>query len=179
MPRGAQQQRNNVSTDVGRCPPSLVSAASVQFRLHARRGAVDVDPDVVTGGHAEMQRLSGIGRYLPKGATAPMQHAASWRVLAEAASGSQRLEETGAVVDDQGPGTAVAAVKEETVQMATEAERVQPLVDQRGAKDAFGIHRHRSSSGFLVHDLLLGRCRTLGCSLQGLHAIIARLAFFK
>ena len=51
-----------------------------------------------------------------------MQHAASWRVLAEAASGSQRLEETGAVVDDQGPRTAVLAVKEETVQMATEAE---------------------------------------------------------
>src|SRR5947209_4778657 len=102
MSRGAQQQRNNVSADMSRCPPSLVPAASVRSCPHARRDVVDVNPDVVTGGHAEMQGLPGIGRYLPKGATAPVQHAAPRRVLAEAAGGPQRLEEPGAVVDHQG-----------------------------------------------------------------------------
>src|SRR5882672_12458845 len=156
MPRGAQQQRNHVPADMGCRPPSLVPAASVRFHLHARRDVVDVDPDVVTGGDAEMQCLSGTGCDLAKGATAPMQHAASWRVLAEAAGGPQRPEEPGAVVYDQGSGAAVALAEEETVQMATETERVQPLVGQGGPEDDFGIHRHRLSSRFLVHNLLQG-----------------------
>jgi len=140
---GAEQQGNDVSADVGRCTPTLVPAASVRSRLYAGRDVVDVHPDVVAGGDGEMERLSGIGRYLAKGATSPMQHATSWRVLAEVARGSQRLEEARAVVDDHGPCTAIALVKEQAAHMATEAERVQPLVDQGDAEDGLGIDRHR------------------------------------